>query len=310
MEKDLNSIQLDFSSDSMLAMNLSLAFIMFGVALSLKKKNFNELSRSPRAVLTGLTSQFLLLPAFTFLLLWVVKPHPGLALGMILVASCPGGNVSNFFSYVAKGNVALSVTLTAIATIAAVIMTPINFEFWGNLMPATSELLTEIGLDFLELFKSVMLILALPLIFGLIVGNKFPKTTAIIHKPIKYLSFIILAAFIIVAFSKNVEIFAKYFHYVIYLVFAHNLLALLLGYYFAKAMKNKEEDCKTISIETGIQNSGLGLVLIFTFFGGNGPMSILAGWWGIWDIFTGFLVAQVFANRRQILATLRIPIKE
>ncbi len=305
MEKHLSELHLDFSDDSLLAMNLALAFIMFGVSLSLKKESFKELSVNPKAVLTGMTAQFLLLPAATFLLIWFLEPLPGLALGMLLVASCPGGNVSNFFSYVAKGNLALSVTLTAIATLLAVVLMPLNFKFWSGLLPETPDSIINIGLDFFKMAKSVFLILVLPLIAGILFAQKFPKLTLKINKPVKIISFLILVAFIVVAFSNNIEIFREYIHYVIYLVLIHNVMAILLGYYFAKALGNSEADCKAISLETGIQNSGLGLVIIFTFFGGNGPMSLIAGWWGIWDIFTGLLIANIFANQHKILAPIK-----
>lgn len=295
----VEQVQINFSNDSVGLLNFCLGFIMFGVAINLKKKNFLNLLDSKKAVFSGLTSQFILLPAFTFLLVLLFKPHPGIALGMILVAACPGGNVSNFYSLIGKGNVALSVTLTAFATLIAAFATPFNFQFWGNQLPETASLIQDIGLSFWDMFKTVLLILVFPLVLGLIVGNKLPRLTTIIEKPVKWVSFLILLGFIVVAFLDNIAVFQNYIHYVLLLVFAHNLMALALGYFSSKLFKNNEQDCRTISIETGIQNGGLALVLVFNFFDGNGPMALIAAWWGVWDIFSGYATASYFAYRNK-----------
>ncbi len=293
----LEQVRINFSNDSVGLLNFCLGFIMFGVALNLKKDNFISLINNKKAVFTGLASQFLLLPAFTFLLIFLIKPHPGLALGMILVAACPGGNVSNFYSMVGKGNIALSVTLTAIATVVAAFATPFNFSFWGNLSPETSEIIKSIGLSFTDMFKTVSIILVFPLLLGLLVSSKTPKIASMIEKPVKVISFVILMAFIAVATIDNLEVFKNYIHYVVALVLLHNLMALGIGYFTGKLFKNSEQDCRTISIETGVQNGGLALVLIFNFFDGNGPMALIAAWWGVWDIFSGYIIASLFAYR-------------
>jgi len=132
MDSPLSGVRVEFSEGALLFLNLSIAFIMFGVALGVKRENFQELIKNPKGAITGVVSQFLLLPAITFLLVWILRPLPGIALGMILVAACPGGNVSNFFSTLAKGNIALSVSLTGFATLLATFMTPINVELWGG----------------------------------------------------------------------------------------------------------------------------------------------------------------------------------
>jgi bile acid:Na+ symporter, BASS family len=296
LEASLHHIQLNFNQGSLFVLNLSLAFIMYGVSLSLKKEDFLFIRQRPRSVLTGLSSQLVLLPALTLAFIWVMRPHPALALGMVLVAACPGGNVSNFFSMVARGNIALSVSLTAITTLLAVVMTPFNFSFWGQWVPGGQEMLAAISIDFWAMVKTAGMILGLPLVLGIWTAARFPKITRKIEKPIKYTSFLILVGFIIGAFMQNVEAFHSYFHLVIYLVFFHNALALVGGYLLARLLKNEESDCRTICLETGIQNSGLGLVLIFTFFGGNGPMAIVAAWWGIWHILSGSLVSGMFSR--------------
>jgi len=295
MRDVLSGIRLDFSEDSLLFLNLSLAFIMFGVALGIKTIHFRELARNPKSILAGVLSQFLVLPILTFLLVWLFKPIEGLALGMILVAACPGGNVSNFFSSISKGNVALSITLTAIATILATFMTPINFEFWSNLYLG-DKLTLEVKMEAFKMFKMVFFLLVLPLIIGLAFNAKFPEITKKINKPIKIISFLILIGFIVVAFAKNFELFTQYYQYIIFLVFIHNGVALASGYGVSKLFGNTTADNRTISIETGIQNSGLGLVIIFTLFNGNGGMALITAWWGIWHIIAGIIISMVYAK--------------
>jgi BASS family bile acid:Na+ symporter len=297
----LEGVRINFDEGALLLLNISIAFIMFGVALGLRKENFTEVVRNPRGIFTGVISQFLLLPAITFLLVWLIRPLPGIALGMILVAACPGGNVSNFFSSISKGNVALSVSLTAIATLMATVMTPLNFEVWGSILPYTANMLRTISIGYMELFQTVVMILAIPLMLGIWFSIKFPKITKSIIKPIRWISMVILLAIIGLAFYNNLDLFLEYFHYLFFIVLFHNLAALLTGYFFSQSMKNKSEDVRSITIETGIQNSALGLIIIFTFFGGEGSMAIIAAWWGIWHIISGFAVARFFAWRHSFI---------
>jgi BASS family bile acid:Na+ symporter len=295
MEDALYDIRIDFSEDSLLFLNISLAFIMFGVALGIDAKNFKELLRNPKSVITGIVSQFLLLPALTFLLIWIFKPIQGLALGMILVAACPGGNLSNFFSSLSKGNIALSITLTAIATVFATFMTPINFAFWSNLYLG-DKLAISVEMDAFKMMKMVFVLLVVPLVVGLLFSAKLPKVTKIISKPIKVVSFLMLITFIVVAFLKNLDLFMEYYQYIIILVFIHNLVALGSGYGLSKLFGNSSQDNRTISIETGIQNSALGLVIIFTLFDGNGGMALITAWWGIWHIISGIFISLVYSK--------------
>jgi len=137
----------------------------------------------------------------------------------------------------------------------------------------------------------------IPLLVGLWFKLQFPSIAKRISKPIKMSSFLILAGFIVFAFVNNIQIFLDYIHLVIILVLIHNSATLLLGYIMGKLGRNTEKDSRTISIETGIQNSALGLLLIFTFFNGNGGMALIAAWWGIWHLISGFIISRWFQYR-------------
>ncbi len=296
----IDQAQLNFSEDSLTMLNILLGFIMFGVALGIKKTHFTDLIKDPKSPLLGVISQLILLPLLTFLLLMILRPAPSLALGMILVAACPGGNISNFMSSFSGSNAALSVGLTAIATLSAVLMTPFNFSLYGNLYPGAAPILQDIQIDFWKMLKTVFTLLGMPLVLGMLFAKHFPQLTTRIQTPISVFSFLIFLGFIAVTFVKNYDLFLQWIHAVVFLVLAHNALGFLLGYFLPKTFKRPEKDCRAISIETGIQNSGLGLVLIFNFFDGLGGMAVVAAWWGIWHIISGLTLA-TFWKRKTIL---------
>lgn len=290
MSESIDALQLNLDSGGLHIMNVSLAFIMFGVALELTVDDFKKVAKNPKATVIGLTSQFFLLPALTFLMVLILEPHPSFALGMMMVAACPGGNISNFFSLLARGNAALSVSMTAFATGLSMFMTPFNFAFWASLYSPTSAILTEIHLDLFEVFRIIVLILGIPLILGMTLRHFKDELSQTISPYIKNFGIIFFAGFVIVAFSMNFENFMSYVHLVVVLVFIHNAIALSSGYALAYLFKLPRKDRKSISIETGIQNSGLGLLLIFNFFDGLGGMALVAAWWGIWHIVAGLSI--------------------
>lgn len=293
----LDSIRLNFSQGDLLLLNLALALIMFGVALDLKWEDFRYLAKNPKGFFLGVFSQFLLLPFLTWVLVWILSPPPSVALGMILVASCPGGNVSNFLTAWSKGNIALSVSLTAFSTVAAIVLTPLSFSFWASNYAPTAGLLREIELDILDMFVTVGLILGIPLVLGIVVRQRFGLWADKISKILKPLSILIFAAFIVVAFLGNFDLFLNYVGLIFLWVLAHNFFALSAGFITGKVSNLPLADVKTLTIETGIQNSGLGLVLIFTYFDGLGGMALLTAWWGIWHLVSGMIIASVWNKK-------------
>ncbi|MFC5623675.1 bile acid:sodium symporter family protein [Algoriphagus winogradskyi] len=294
---ELDSIQLNFSSSDLLLLNLALALIMYGVALDLRFEDFKYLAKNPKGFFLGVFSQFILLPFLTWCLVLIMKPPPSVALGMFLVAACPGGNVSNFLSSLAKGNTALSVSLTGFSSILSIISTPLNFALWAGFYTPTKLLLKEISLDYADTFITVALILGVPLILG-IITHKYASTFAEkASKILKPLSILIFAAFVVIAFAGNFNLFTKYISLIFIWVLAHNIVALGSGFFTGKIFRLPLADVKTMTIETGIQNSGLGLVLIFTYFDGLGGMAIITAWWGIWHLISGMTIASLWKSK-------------
>lgn len=299
----LDNIRLNFNEEGLFFLNLTLAFVMFGVALELKAKRFRKVFTDPKPTIIGVISQFLLLPILTLGLVLVLNPSPSIALGMILVASCPGGNISNFMTSIGKGNTELSVSLTAIADFSALIMTPFNFAFWGKIYTTIyskgSGLVIPIEIEPFEMFKTMVVLLGIPLTLGMLFSYKFPKTTKKIIKPIKIASIVIFGGYVIGALALNWEHFLNYVHLIFLIVLIHNALALGTGFSVAKMFKLNQNNIRTITIETGIQNSGLALVLIFNpnLFNGLGGMAFIAALWGIWHILSGLGIATFWARK-------------
>lgn len=294
----IDDVLLNFSPGSLLLLNAILAVVMFSVAIDLKPSDFNRLIQAPRALVVGLISQFLVLPVLTFALIWVTKPQPSIALGLILVAACPGGNISNFITHRAGGNAALSVSLTAFSTVGAILLTPVNIAFWGSLYEPTRKILRETAIDPVSVAITVGFMLILPLVLGVMLNTRHPDWTGKIRKPVQTLSFLIFIAFVLLALSANWSFFLKFAGAVAVLVALHNALALTGGYACATLAGLSAFDRRSVTIETGIQNSGLGLVLIFGFFGGLGGMAVVAAFWGIWHAVTGLVLASVM-NRTE-----------
>lgn len=307
--QEIDTVRLNFNNDGRLFLNLTIAFIMFGIALELKPEDFKKLLKSPKPAFVGVLSQFFLMPLLTFIIATLLGDiiTPTIGMGMILVAACPGGNVSNFISSLAKGNVALSVSLTAFSSIGGLILTPFNFAFWGNLYlkfgasTMSSGLVQELQVDAVDVLQTIVLILGVPLVLGIFVSSKFPGFTASIVQWIKRLSIVIFIALIGIIFASNLDLFIKYIKYIFLLVLVHNALALAMGYYTGKAFGLSHQDRKTIAIETGIQNSGLALALLFNpaVFPQDlaiGGMAFIAAWWGVWHIISGLTIASFWTR--------------
>jgi len=293
----IDAVSLNFSDGGLLYMNITLAAIMFGVALEIKIENFTRLFKQPKSAFLGIFSQFILLPALTFSLVLLLKPPSSVAMGMILISACPGGNVSNFISALAKANIELSVSLTAFATLAATFITPLNFAFWGGLYVKLNA--EAMGLDqqlvigLWDTAKIVFILLGIPLILEMLFSHKFPKTTKKILKTVKITSLVLYATFIFGALFANLEHFPGYIWPIALMVLFLNSQTLFTGYLVGTIARVPIRDRRTLTIETGIQNSGLALALILNdeILKNFGGMAFMAAWWGIWQMISGLGIA-------------------
>ncbi len=305
----LDPIRINFSASGMHVINVVLCFVMFGVALGIKMNHFTALIKTPKTALAGLFSQLFALPFITFLLILIFNRFltPTVAMGMILVASCPGGNISNFMSSYAKANTELAVGLTATSTLIATFTTPFNFAFWGGLYNAyvnnhAGHLQQTLHIDTLQIFETVFILLGIPLVLGILFARRYPVFTEKIKKPIQNLSLIFFLVMVVLAFMNNLDLFLKHIHFIFIIVLVHNAFGLITGYTIASVLKLGDANRRTLTIETGIHNSGLGLLLLFNpkIFPWSlqiGGMVFVVAWWGIWHIVTGLAVAHYWHKR-------------
>lgn len=307
----IDSINVTMNAGGMNTINIVLAFVMYGVALGIKPKMFIEVFSKPKSVILGMCSQLILLPLFTFLLALALGSNISwtMAMGMILVASCPGGNISNFMSSLSKANIELSVSLTAISTALAVIMTPFNFWLYGNLYLEFSNISSEVPqlvIPLWDVFKTIFILLGVPLTLGILTSQYLPKLADKLKKPLQWFSLIFFIAMVVLTFVGNIDAFLKSIKYIFIVVLIHNLLALAIGFTTGSVFKVSKKDRRTLTIETGIQNSGLGLVLllgtqIFSALPPHGGMLVITAWWGVWHIISGLCVSasSLLYDRRQ-----------
>lgn len=298
---DIDSITLDLGAGSEIAMMLMLSLMMFAVALGLRKEHFAFFRTNPKVYFAGVIAQTIGLPALTVALCMIVQPQPSIALGMILIACCPGGNVSNLLALFGRADTALSVSLTATSSVAAAILTPVSILFWSGLYAPTAALLTEINLDAVSFLIQTLIILALPLFVGMALGHFAPTIARKLQKPLAVTAGIGLAMIIIAAVVKFAPLLIKIGPWIIGLVMVHNALAFLLGFLSGVAAKASTRQRRALTFEVGIQNSGLGIVILLTQLGGLGGAAAIAGLWGTWHIIGGLILVGIFQrnDRRQ-----------
>ena len=303
--REIDALNVTMNGGSTL-LNVVLALVMFGVALGIKPRTFEHIVKNPKSIITGIICQLVLLPALTLVLIMAMGNliSPMIALGMILVASCPGGNISNFITSLSRGNSELSVSLTAFNTAICVFSTPLNFAFWGKMylnfagnhyIGELPELVIPLG----DIFQSIFIIMGIPLVLGILCGQYLPKVANLLKKPLQYLSIVVFIAMVIIIFTGNIDVFMKVIQYIFLVVLLHNLLALGIGYGTSTLLKLPYKDRRTVTIETGIQNSGLGLLLLLNpnifpdsgAWANNGGMLVITAWWGVWHIISGLTLA-------------------
>jgi len=294
---DIDAIQINFDQGQVRLLNACLTFIMFGVALDLQVSSFTEVLRKPKSLVVGLVSQVILLPLLSLGLILVLHPPISLATGMLLIAVCPGGNVSNYATHLSGSNTALSVTMTTISTLLAVLSTPFFFEGLLPLLPYAQNGKSHLEVEAIAMTGSIFQLIILPLLAGFTFQQVFPSLTRKLLRPIQRLSMLIFVGFVVAAVYGNLHNIVRYLHLIFFLVLLHNGLALALGYFWAKGVKCPEGDARAIAIETGIQNSGLALLLIFNYFGGLGGMALIAAWWGIWHLISAFALAMLWRRK-------------
>lgn len=264
--------------------NPLLGIIMLSMGINLKFSDFGEIIKNPKGIIIGILAQFIIMPLLAFLLALLFKLPPQLAVGVILVGACPGGTSSNVITYLAKGNTALSIACTSISTLLAPILTPIIFYFLAS---------KWLEINQFEMFISITQIVLIPVLLGILIkkifGEKIEKISTF-SPSISVISIVLIVGAVVALNHKNINSYIIIFAIVI----AHNLLGYLLGFLISKIFKLNNKDSKAISIEVGMQNSGLATVLAVKYFE---PISATAGAiFSVWHNISGAILAYFYSK--------------
>ncbi len=280
-----------------LILSLVLATMVFAVALEVKPSDFARVAKTPKAVIAGLIPQFILLPVGTWLATLVLNLPANIEVAMILVASCPGGSLSNVVTHFGRGNTALSVSISAVASLIALFATPLNFSWMVAQNPNTASWLKVLTIDPSDIWFSLVLLLALPMSLGLVVATRLPALTAKIQKPLAKFALVMLLVFIVAGLVKERQLLNMALLPLLLLVVAHNACGLFFGWATSLAMGLSEPNRRAVMIEGGMQNAGLALGIIAVQFNSDLGMVTLASLWGIWHIVSGMTLASLWRRK-------------
>ncbi len=265
--------------------------MVYTVSLELRPADFRYVLRRPLAVGIGLLAQFVLLPGATWALTMVLDLPPATEAAMMLVAACPGGALSNVITAFGRGNLALSLSISAVSSVLALFLTPLNFTLMISANPATAAWARSISINPFDLVLSLVLLLAVPMGAAMLTSRYAPGVVARIRKPLARVAGVALGLFIVIAVAAQWKLFVIELGRTLPIVILHNGLGLALGWLAALAAKLAVADRRAVIIEGGMQNSGLALGIIAAQFGSDLSMVAVASLWGIWHIVSGSALA-------------------
>ncbi len=275
--------------------------MVYAVSLDLRAEDFRYVARHPTAVAIGLVAQFVLLPLATLAVTLALDLPAPVEAAMMLVAACPGGALSNVITYFGGGNLALSLSISAVSNVLALLLTPLNFAWLVAANPVTAGWLRTIALDPQDLVASLLLLLALPMGLALATSRWAPGLARRLRVPLERAALVALGLFIVAAVASQWRLFVVELGRTLPLVVMHNALGLGLGFAAARLARLARADARAVVVESGMQNSGLALGIIGAQFGADLSMVAVAGLWGIWHIVSGGSLAWAWrrADRRR-----------
>ena len=303
----LDSLRIVLDPIGQVGVALSLMIVMFSVALGLRIDDFAFLRDKPLLFVGGVVSQVVILPLATFVLVLAIKPAASVALGMIVVACCPGGAVSNLLTYLSRGNVAASVALTATSSLLAAILTPASILFWSHAYEPTATLLQTLDVSPAVFLAQTTFLLAVPLILGMVVAAKAPDVAQRIRKRTTILGVSVLVGVIIYGIAYFFPILFPALSLLGGIVVLHNAVAFVTGSLAGRILSRDRATRRALTFEIGIQNSGLALVILLSQLKGLGGAAAIAAVWGVWHLISGGMLALFF---RQVVDTGQAPARD
>lgn len=272
----------------------SLAFTMLTIALSLRVEDFGFVRRHPVSVLTGFLAQVVALPLATLLLIKILSVGPALALGMLIVACCPGGAMSNLITRIAGGDTAYSVSLTMLSSVFSTVMLPLAILFWVSLHAPADALIDNVEIDRVAFVLRTCATLVAPLVVGMVFTHLRPTWAQKLSRIFMPVSLLILVSLIVIGLVSNFDVLKEYGTSMLPLVILHNAVAFMVGGAIGYTCLPDKRKARALVFEVGIQNAGLGLLVILTELGSFGEAAILVGTWSIWHLIGGFILASAF----------------
>ena len=267
--------------------NTLLGIVMFGMGMTLKLSDFKVVFTKPKAVITGILSQFIIMPLLAFLLVKIFNLDPALAVGVILVGSCPGGTSSNVMTYLAKGDVALSVGMTACTTILAPVVTPALVLLLGG---------ATINVSYVSMLMSIVQVVLVPIVLGFVINHFFEKFAQACAKVLPLISVIAICLIIMAVVAANAAKIMTVGWLIVVVVMLHNLCGYALGYGVGKVLGLSRDQMRTLSIEVGMQNSGLATSLATVHFA-TMPLAAVPGTvFSVWHNISGAIYANILAR--------------
>lgn len=287
----IDQASFNFSPTAGIAVAFMVGFLVFAVALDLKWDQFRRVVQAPKAPVIGLVGQFVLLPAVAFVVGWILVDAPSITLGLLLVACCPGGALSNYFTAVAKGDVATSVSMTAASTVVCVVATPLVFGFWASINPSTAALLHEIGIDAKRVLGVLMIMVVIPVSLGMLLCAKRPALAAKMRRPVRRASMTVFGAVVVVVLGMNLNLLLDYADDALVPVLLTFTLAASLGWGLARLTRLGSAQRRAITLEIAMQNVGLALGTAVAFFPSLVGVAVTCALWGVVHLTCGFALA-------------------
>jgi BASS family bile acid:Na+ symporter len=288
---DIDQLQLELSDAFQLAVKVIVAVFLFGIALDTRVEDFRDVVRRPFVIGAGLVAQFVVMPALTVLLTLALDVRGSVAIGMILVVCCPAGNFSNLLTYRARGDVALSISMTTVSNVLAVLVTPVAVAFWCGLNPVADDLLRDVSIDTWGMATEVALLIGLPFAVGLAAAWRWPAVSDAARRFVEPAALVLLLLIIVAGTAGQVGTYFDYVAIVALAIVLQNAISLAVGYGTGRGLRLPEPAVRTMTFELGVRNTGLALVLALGFFGDLGGVAFVAALWGLWDVTTGLVLA-------------------
>jgi bile acid:Na+ symporter, BASS family len=272
------------------------AFLVFAVALDLKWEQFRRVLRSPNAPAIGLLAQFVVLPAVAYVVGRAFGGAPSIALGLLLVASCPGGALSNYLTGMARGDVATSVSMTAVSTVSCIVATPLVFGFWASMNPATAALLAEVSVDPRRVVVALVVMLLLPVSAGMFISMKRPGTARTLRGPVRRAALVVFGTTVMMVLGQNARLLLGYTVEALVPVGLAFLVAVGLGWGLAQAFRLAPGDCRAVAFEVGTQNVALAIGTAVAVFPGLTGVVVTTALWGAVHVTGGLALAAAWSR--------------